>query len=333
MAQIHLSYIIPFYNGQDTILNALNSIYSIELAEDNFEVIIIDDMSPCPVENALGKFINEHKNLSIIHHTQNKRQGGAKNTGIRAAKGKYIAFADQDDVIVPENMYAAIKVAEESNVDMLSCHYYVRNETGAIFENGISQGNGMLLTGKEFTECYFDPKYNLAPWANLYKRDFVLRQAHPYEENVLMEDSDWIAWHWIHAEKIGIFNKPIYTWVLNSFSITHSYHYLNRADRIKMGYRKIRDARLYKDISPNFSNLMVNDGRWNIIGGMKKVWKVDNYYRFYRHLSDVLPELQTMKWPGFVKIQINYPTLSLILLYPMGSILKFINYARYKFFL
>ena len=50
---IWLSYIIPFYNGQDTIRRALESIYAIDVEERNFEVIVVDDYSPQPAEEAL----------------------------------------------------------------------------------------------------------------------------------------------------------------------------------------------------------------------------------------------------------------------------------------
>ena len=117
---------------------------------------------------------------------------------------------------------------------------------------------------------------------------------------------------------------------MNPTSITHSQHYINRADWIKYGYRKIRDAHAYKSKSSIFAEIMENDGRQNIIGGMKKIWKVDLYYKFYRHLGDTLLQLQKMQWSGIVRLLIQYPRLSCICLYPIGSMLKLINYARYK---
>lgn len=217
-----ISYIVPFYNGQDPILNSLSSIYAIGYAEDEFEVIVVDDRSPISAESAIGDFVSQHSNIRVVRHEVNKRQGGAKNTGICLAKGQYIAFADQDDVIQAENARLALEFALRNDVDMLACQYDILKEDGQVRHDGISKGDGMIVTGKEFCENYFMTGYNLAPWANLYKREFLLRINHPYEENVVMEDSDWIAWHWIHAEKVGIFNKPIYTWIMNPLSITHT---------------------------------------------------------------------------------------------------------------
>ncbi len=328
---LKISYIVPFYNGQDCIQNCLNSIYAIGLPEYEFEVIVVDDKSPVAAENVLSNFVSQHSNIRIIRHDVNKRQGGAKNTGIRFAKGQYIAFADQDDTIIPSNTHEALFFALQNDVDMLACQYDILKEDGQVRHDGISKGDGMIVTGKEFCENYFMTGYNLAPWANLYKREFLLRINHPYEENVVMEDSDWIAWHWIHAEKVGIFNKPIYTWIMNPSSITHSMHYINRADWVKYGYRKVRDAEIYRPLSSIFADTMTMDGKHNIVGGMKKVWKVDNYIMFYRHLGTTLSEIQKMQWKGIVRLLINYSKLSILLLYPIGSTLKILNYVRYKF--
>ena len=198
-------------------------------------------------------------------------------------------------------------------------------------EDGIQTGEGKIMSGKEFCENHFVTGYNLAPWANLYRREFLLEINHPYEENVVMEDSDWIAWHWIHAEIVGVWNSPIYTWVMNPDSITHSTHYIHKADWIKFGYRKIRDANLYVSLSPIFSNIMKLDGKENIRGGFMKLWKTDNYSLFYEHIgNDILAELNKMDWNQPVKGMIAHPKHASFVLSIIGPILKTINIIRHK---
>ena len=329
---IHISFILPFYNGSNTILAALSSILAIQMNTDNFEVIVIDDCSPTPAKHILQDCTKSNPNVRIIRHKTNKRQGGAKNTGIREANGKYIAFIDQDDVINTDNMQKALTFAIQNDVDILACHYYVQYEDGTLHENGLTTGDKVLKSGKEFCEQFFQTSYNLAPWANLYNRRYLLHIDHPYEENVVMEDSDWVAWHWIHANKVGIFNKPIYTWRMNPLSITHCQSYINRADWIKFGYRKIRDAEIYANISHVFSEIMLTDGRYNIIEGLKKIWKVDNYWLFYRQIEPIVPALKKMEWRGIVYPLIHYQRLSLFALYIIGPLLKVSNYSKQKLF-
>lgn len=53
---IKLSYIIPFYNGQDSILQCLDSILSIDLPKSDYEIIIVDDCSPVSAQSILAQY-------------------------------------------------------------------------------------------------------------------------------------------------------------------------------------------------------------------------------------------------------------------------------------
>ena len=105
MVIIKLSIIIPYYNGQDTILNCMDSILAMDIPQNEYEIIIVDDCSPIPAKTVLADYMAKFSNIQIVRHNVNKRQGGAKNTGISYAKGQYIAFADQDDVIINNNYF------------------------------------------------------------------------------------------------------------------------------------------------------------------------------------------------------------------------------------
>ena len=273
---INLSYIIPFYQGQDTIQYMLESIYRIDLSLDEFEVIVVDDCSPIPAETVLANSRETWPNLKIVRHQQNKRQGGAKNTGIRQAKGEYIAFADQDDIVISSNVKEALFIGIQAHADMVSCHFQIKSAID-VTTRGVGTQN-LEVSGTEFCEKLFDSSVSLAPWSYLYRRDFLINVNHPYTENVLMEDSDWVAWHLIHVKSICVFPKCIYEWRMNEESITHSYHYTHKIDFLKMGCRKIKDSSKYGYLSESFSNVMKSDGYYNIIGVTQTLWRVDNYF-------------------------------------------------------
>ena len=190
---------MPFYNGADFVTRALNSIYELDIPVNEFEVIIVDDCSPVHAENILAEYIKTHQNLHISRHRINTRQGGAKNTGISLAKGVYIAFVDQDDMINAINMGIAINYAIEKNVDVLSCHYSILSENGEISEVGVKYPECPIMTGKEFCEMYYDSKDSIGPWSYLYKAEYLRKLNRPMKEYVLLEDPDWTIWHLIHA--------------------------------------------------------------------------------------------------------------------------------------
>ena len=90
-----VTIIIPAYNKQDSITETLNSIYKQTFL--NFEIIVIDDGSTDNTKQAVESFGN---NVVYIYQ-KNKGQGAARNQGIKAAKGDYIAFLDADDFWEP----------------------------------------------------------------------------------------------------------------------------------------------------------------------------------------------------------------------------------------
>jgi glycosyltransferase involved in cell wall biosynthesis len=307
---------MPFYNGNNTVIRALDSIYEMSLPLNEFEVIIVDDCSPILAIDVLNEYKKTHPNIRVVRHPNNTRQGGAKNTGISLAKGKYIALIDQDDLINPINMHLAISKALENNVDVISCYYSILHKNGQLQEIGINYPESNIVTGAEFCETYYNTHDSIGPWSYLYKTDYLRTLNRPMKENVLLEDPDWTIWHLIHAKRMCFLDQPIYVWVMNNESITHSTDkYQNRVDWIKAGIRKIDDAKNYQNIAPSFAAKIIVDGKWNIKGGFRRLWKVNNYYAFYKNLGALLNIINKMEWHGITYFYIHHPYLAMILLY------------------
>ena len=326
-----ISFIIPYYNGQTTIVRCLDSIYAIGLNLNSFEILLIDDCSTLPAEEVLADYICNHNNLKVIRHTENLCQGGAKNTGIRLSVGRYLVFADQDDYIISENMRAAIHKALNSSPDMLACTFRIIFENGSTVEKGLERTAPFSTDGKSFCESAFDPSQSLAPWSYIYSREYLIKMSHPMEEKVLMEDSDWVAWHLVYANTISYLPLPIYYWVMNPHSITHVKSWRNAADRIKFGYRKIRDSREFRKTSESFAEVMKDDGKYNIENTFKKLWKVDKYFLFYKHIGeDVLIEIRQMPWSSMTAFMLNHTKTTSVVLSIIGPILKGAHFFYHK---
>jgi glycosyltransferase involved in cell wall biosynthesis len=92
-----VSVIIPTYNRAKLVSRAIKSV----LAQTyyNFELIVIDDASTDNTKNIIANF--QDKRISYIRQKKNKGAPAARNTGIKLAKGLFIAFLDDDDEILP----------------------------------------------------------------------------------------------------------------------------------------------------------------------------------------------------------------------------------------
>ena len=127
------SFIIPAYNASATIVRCLDSIYTLGLSEQEFEVICIDDCSKDNTIEVIKQYAKQHTNLTLLCQAENHRQGAARNRGVAIAKGKYIVYVDSDDES-DKGVVKALQLAEEHNLDMVAMHYVQVNEHGNIFE-------------------------------------------------------------------------------------------------------------------------------------------------------------------------------------------------------
>ena len=89
------SIVMPIYNVRPYIVDALKCVKNQTCTD--WELILVDDCSPDDsIELAMQFFKNSSK-LTILHHRENQGLSAARNTGMSAAKGKYIWFPDPDD--------------------------------------------------------------------------------------------------------------------------------------------------------------------------------------------------------------------------------------------
>ena len=111
-----VSVIIPTYNRFQYLLNTLNSIK--KQTYENIEIIVINDGSD---EEAYNTYDWEKENIKIIHiPTNSKCVGRVRNTGVKNASGKYIAFCDDDDMWFPEKIDLQMKAIKKFDCKMAS---------------------------------------------------------------------------------------------------------------------------------------------------------------------------------------------------------------------
>lgn len=102
-----VSVVIPAYNAEKTIRNAVYSV--LEQTMPDLEVIVVDDAStdstPCVVES-----IGDPR-MRLVRSPRNSRCSAARNLGMRQAKGAWITFLDADDEFVPDRLESLLGVA------------------------------------------------------------------------------------------------------------------------------------------------------------------------------------------------------------------------------
>jgi glycosyltransferase involved in cell wall biosynthesis len=109
-----VSVIIPTHNRAKLIGKAIKSV--LNQTYQDFEIIIVDDGSTDNTEETVKSF-NNFK-IRYISHSNNRGISAARNTGIRASRGKYIALLDSDDEWLPEKLDQQIKVFQNASSEV-----------------------------------------------------------------------------------------------------------------------------------------------------------------------------------------------------------------------
>ncbi|MFC7156807.1 glycosyltransferase family 2 protein [Halomarina halobia] len=126
-----VSVIIPVYNDADVLGRAIESVLAQTL--EDFEMIVVDDASSDEPESVLSKYTDYR--IRYLVHEQNLGGSAARNTGIKAASGDYIAFLDADDEWFPNKLAKQIQVlADQSNEFVGICCDFEHNRGYLIAE-------------------------------------------------------------------------------------------------------------------------------------------------------------------------------------------------------
>jgi len=114
-----VSVIIPTYNRADLIGRAIASV--IAQTYQNLEIIVVDDASTEDIPQAIAHI--DDSRLQCIRHPTNLGGSAARNTGIKAAQGEFVAFLDSDDTWLPHKLQCQLAEISKVNIsDNLVCY-------------------------------------------------------------------------------------------------------------------------------------------------------------------------------------------------------------------
>lgn len=163
--KLKLSIIVPVYNAATFLPRFLSCFENLKDAE----VIFVDDCSTDGSLRILEEAATLHPSLSVHHLSRNLGVSVARQTGLDAAQGEYVIFADPDDFI-DEGMYEGlIKTAEESGADFVWEDFYEGED------NSWTRRNCRVVdaTGEGLICAILTGKLHGATWNKLIRRSFI----------------------------------------------------------------------------------------------------------------------------------------------------------------
>ncbi|MDP4084401.1 MAG: glycosyltransferase family A protein [Bacillota bacterium] len=145
-----VSVVMPVYNGAKYLQNSIDSILNQTFWD--FEFIIVNDGSTDETTNILNENQARDNRIKVIHLKENAGVANARNVGVWAAQGKWIAIQDSDDISVPHRLETQLNYVEEHKDpvavgSMIKCipgRYSVDKDFQAYLKNTEKWSNALL---------------------------------------------------------------------------------------------------------------------------------------------------------------------------------------------
>ena len=242
---IRLSIIIPFYNVEKYIAQCLDSVYAQDIPESEYEVICVNDSSPDNSREIVLEYQKQHSNLVLVEHEKNKKLGAARNTGLRAARGKYVWFIDSDDYIAENCLNKLLTTSEKNKLEILHFNIYkFRDKDFYPYKYFPKETN--VVTGMDYFADSIIPHREKAAetWSQLFLKDFFITNKLFYPEGILFESAAHTDNAFYLAKRFKHITDFIYFYRANEQSIvgTMKKSGLSLADRTRSYVKRLSFA-------------------------------------------------------------------------------------------
>lgn len=177
------SVIVPVYNVEAYLEKCVQSI--LRQTERDFELLLVDDGSTDSSGQLCEELAKKDSRIRVIHQ-ENQGLGGARNTGIREAKGDWLLLVDSDDWIEPQILEKALEAGLREEADMVVFPFRSVDEEGrelAVFRENIPVGRAFAL--KERKDILLTAP---VAWNKLYRTAFFRETGLAYPSRVWYED-------------------------------------------------------------------------------------------------------------------------------------------------
>lgn len=322
-----ISVIIPVYNVEAYLRKCLESVAAQTLK--NFEVIIVNDGSPDQSQKIIDEFTSVHENFNCII-TENQGLGAARNTGLKLARGQYVAFIDSDDWVRNTFLEDFWDKACETEADIVCCGFYYTLRSGMKFRwfSGAFSSSAMD-TEKASRKLINDFLLHHFAWNKMYRRSLFLVGEVRYP-SICFEDIATTARLFAQAKKVAFVSKANYYYLQRQGSIMHNVTYRRLQEHInayavmRAYYDKMKMSTMFSR-NLRISKLMMTH---NVIGEIIQLNPEKREQSIPRDILNALRQIRAFKNKQLPIIGEPWEKLIRNTLYQGEDVPGYLNYYR-----
>lgn len=188
-----VSIIVPIFEVEDYIDECLQSI--IDQTYENIEIICVNDATMDNSVSIVKRFMCKDDRIKLVHNDVNLGLGGARNTGLGAATGKYIYFVDSDDWIDSNTIDVLVNLIEVTGCEWSMIALVVEDGGPKQFKAPFIDYQARAAALMGVVDYAEKPEFVIdvypSAWISLHTRDLINRANAQFPPNRLYEDHEF----------------------------------------------------------------------------------------------------------------------------------------------
>lgn len=225
-----ISIIVPIYNVEQFLRRCVQSLLNQTLKD--IEIILVDDESPDNCPQICDQYASADTRIKVIHK-KNEGLGYARNSGMRIATGRFIAFVDGDDFVENTMFEELYNTAINTNADTVFCGFnFYKNEANktphsevksmTVFEGDDIKNKVLLnMIGSE-PQYKSDRKLFMSVWHSIYS-SFIIKENNLQfcsERQIISEDIVFQIDYLTKSKRAVYIPNCLYNYCFNGISLS-----------------------------------------------------------------------------------------------------------------
>jgi len=255
-----ISIILPVYNGENTICQAIESV--LNQSYQNFQLIIVDDGSQDSTSEKCKNYLENHQ--VSYYKLKNGGVSKARNFGIKKVKGEYITFIDSDD-LYDKFFLETMTMSIQKGYDLVTSGYQNFEKNNKVFLPNIKN----FQSKAEYIQLLQNKYLFNQIWNKIYSTEIIRKNKIKFDENLsIAEDWNFNLDYLNYSKSYTTCNRPLYHYRISNNGLGFKYRKdageikLMLLDKMKNAFFPIEEENSYihnsyiKQYYAYFSNIM-----------------------------------------------------------------------------
>jgi glycosyltransferase involved in cell wall biosynthesis len=207
-----ISIIIPLYQVEEFIANAVNSI--IKQTYTYIEVVLVNDGSTDKSAEIACKLLEQSNIKYTLINQENRGIASARNAGIRNSKGEWIMMVDSDDVIAPNLIERSYEVSVKYGLGIVFCNFqYVSFEN--ISKKSIVENEDLVIQQNEILNLFLKRQIRLIFPGMLIRKDLIELNDFWLDETIKYGSEQHLIWKLLfRTNEVAYIKDQLYNYLV-----------------------------------------------------------------------------------------------------------------------